>query len=204
MNAIGDNPENSYKILTIGDSGVGKTCLLMRFVENKFFSSHLATVGIDYKAKHITIDNNTIKLRIWDTAGQERFHNITQQYYKGADGILLVFDLSDKNTFYRLKNWLLQIQQHTRKVCIVLVGNKADKEREVSKEEALELAKINNLEYFETSALSNEGIKEVFENLARQLIIVKNVPEEGLKKSIKLKSNLFTSSTEEEKKCCFI
>ena len=102
-----------FKILTIGESGVGKTCILRRFVENKFLKNHLATIGIDFKTKNIEIDGTSIKLKIWDTVGQERFRNITNQYYKGADGIVLVFDVVDQKSFEKIREWMTQIKTNT-------------------------------------------------------------------------------------------
>ena len=103
-----------FKILTIGESGVGKTCILRMFVEGKFLKNHLATIGIDFKTKNIEVDGTSIKLNIWDTAGQERFRNITNQYYKGADGIVLVFDLTDRKSFDKTREWMAQIKANTR------------------------------------------------------------------------------------------
>ena len=92
-----NEPKHTFKILTLGESGVGKTCILRRFVENKFIKNHLATIGIDFRTKTIPINDYEVKLKIWDTAGEERFRNITNQYYKGADGIILVYDLNNKD-----------------------------------------------------------------------------------------------------------
>ena len=118
----------TFKILTIGESGVGKTCILRRFVENKFLKNHLATIGIDFKTKNLIINNKEIKLKIWDTAGQERFRNITTQYYKGADGIVLVYDVTDDGSFEKIRDWMAQIQANAEKddLGLVLLGNKCD------------------------------------------------------------------------------
>lgn len=167
--------ELNYKILTIGDSGVGKTCLLLRFTEDKFFPTYLATIGIDYKAKSFNVDGKNVKLKIWDTAGQERFKNITQQYYKGADGILLVFDVCDKSSFIKLREWVQQIKTHTKRVVVVMIGNKCDKEdRVVSREEAEQLGEEFGYKYFDCSAFKNEGINESFYYLSQQLISLKD------------------------------
>ena len=104
---------HTFKILTIGESGVGKTCILRRFVEDKFLKNHLATIGIDFKTKNIIVDGVQVKLKIWDTAGQERFRNITNQYYKGADGIILVYDVTDRTSFEKIREWMNQIKQNT-------------------------------------------------------------------------------------------
>ena len=142
-----------FKILTIGESGVGKTCILRRFVENKFLKNHLATIGIDFKTKNIEIDGTPIKLKIWDTAGQERFRNITNQYYKGADGIILVFDVTDQKSFEKIKEWMSQIRANTQadQIGLVLLGNKCDIEsRIISKNDGEELGKELGIEYYET------------------------------------------------------
>jgi small GTP-binding protein len=124
-----------------------------------------------------------VKLKIWDTAGQERFRNITQQYYKNADGILLVFDVSDRNSFDKIRDWMKQIQNNTQKenIAIVLLGNKCDVEgRQVTNEECLEAAKEFNLKYFETSALKNINIKNAFEYLTTEIINLKDNKDSAL------------------------
>lgn len=164
------------KILTIGESGVGKTCILLRYTDNKFIKHHLTTIGIDYKTKDVNINGKSIKLKIWDTAGQERFRNITQQYYKGADGIVLVFDLTDRNSFEKVRDWMKQIQSYTQKesIAIVLLGNKCDAENKaVSIKEASEIASEFNLKFFETSAMNNTNIEESFRQLSSEIMKIK-------------------------------
>lgn len=192
----------SFKILTLGESGVGKTCLLLRFTENKFMANHLATIGIDYKSKNIQVKEKTIKLKIWDTAGQERFRNITQQYYKGADGIVLVYDVSDRNSFEMLRGWITQISTHTTKVGIVLVGNKCDKEnRKVLKEEAEDLGKEHGLKYIETSALENIGVEETFDTLGEEILRLRGDSLEKVSSSSTVRVNR-EDKTKGNKKCC--
>jgi Ras-related protein Rab-8A len=177
--------EYTLKILTIGESGVGKTCVLLRYTDNKFIKTHLTTIGIDYKAKTISIGGKTIRLKIWDTAGQERFKNITQQYYKNADGILLVFDVSDRNSYEKVREWMKQIQLYCVKETIgmVLIGNKCDVEnREVSFEDGEKLAKEFNIKYFETSALNNYNIEETFIYLSQEIMRVKDFKESNKNK----------------------
>ena len=139
-----DPKENSYKILTIGESGVGKTAILKRYVEDKFPKHHLSTIGIDYLSKDITIYNKKIKLRVWDTAGQERYRNITTHTYKDADGIALIFDLTDENSFNQINDWMDQIYNNTDKklISLILIGNKSDlvNERKIQKEKGEEMA----------------------------------------------------------------
>lgn len=168
-----------FKILTIGESGVGKTCILRMFVEGKFLKNHLATIGIDFKTKNIEVDGTSIKLKIWDTAGQERFRNITNQYYKGADGIVLVFDLTDRKSFDKTREWMAQIKANTRseEIAVVLLGNKCDAEPKViQNNEAIALGEeLGHIKYFQTSASQNIGIIESFEYLAREILNKKNI-----------------------------
>ena len=171
-------PSNIFKILTIGESGVGKTCILRRFVENKFLKNHLATIGIDFKTKTLNINNQEIKLKIWDTAGQERFRNITTQYYKGADGIVLVYDVTDEASYEKIKDWMDQILSNTQQeeIGLVLLGNKCDMEpRNVTEEQGKKMAEDLKISYFETSALNGQGIKEAFEQLTRDIMKKKGV-----------------------------
>jgi len=164
------------KILTIGESGVGKTCILLRYTDNKFIKHHLTTIGIDYKTKDVNINGKSIKLKIWDTAGQERFRNITQQYYKGADGIVLVFDLTDRNSFEKIREWMKQIQSYTQRdsIAIVLLGNKCDAENKaVSAKEANDIASEYNMKFFETSAMNNTNIEESFKQLSTEIMKIK-------------------------------
>ena len=168
----------TFKILTIGESGVGKTCILRRFVENKFLKNHLATIGIDFKTKTLNINNQEIKLKIWDTAGQERFRNITTQYYKGADGIVLVYDVTDEASYEKIKDWMDQILSNTQQeeIGLVLLGNKCDMEpRNVTEDQGKKMAEELKISYFETSALNGQGIKEAFEQLTRDIMKKKGV-----------------------------
>ena len=171
-------PTMTFKILTIGESGVGKTCVLRRFVENKFLKNHLATIGIDFKTKTLNINNQEIKLKIWDTAGQERFRNITTQYYKGADGIVLVYDVTEESSYDKIRDWMEQILYNTQRddIGLVLLGNKCDMEpRTVTEEQGNKMAEELKISYFETSALNGQGIKEAFEQLTRDIMKKKGV-----------------------------
>jgi small GTP-binding protein len=179
-----EKTDYTLKILTIGESAVGKTCILLRFTDNKFLKTHLTTIGIDYKSKVIKVQNYSVKLKIWDTAGQERFRNITQQYYKGADGILLVYDVTERTSFEKVREWMKQIQQNTNKekIGIILVGNKCDMdERQVSTEEGQSLSKEFGILFYETSAYKDININESFESLVNE-IISKKEPDTSDKK----------------------
>ena len=202
-----DKTDYTLKILTIGESGVGKTCILLRFTENKFMKDHLTTIGIDYKAKNITVKDKSVKVKIWDTAGQERFRTITQQYFKGADGIVLVFDVGDRNSYERIRDWMKQIQAFTKReqIGIVLLGNKCDLEdRAVTKEEGEALAQEYDLKYFETSAQNNINIKESFNYLSENVISFKKPneqKEEGNKGKVVITDD-HSSSSGKKSGCC--
>jgi small GTP-binding protein len=161
------------KILLLGDSGVGKTCLLKRYKDNNYKHNFISTVGIDYKVHYTNIDNKRVKCQIWDTAGQERFHVITRAYYKGSHGIVLVFDITEKSTFTNIEYWMKNISQHANtNVQIILVGNKSDlaKKRQVTAEEAEAVATKYNILYFETSAKTGSNVDNTFYNVSKLII----------------------------------
>ena len=179
---------NVFKILTIGDGGVGKTSILRRYVENKFIKHHLSTIGIDFLSKTVTIKDKEIKLKIWDTAGQERYRNITSHIYKDADGIILVFDVTSEDSFNQITDWMEQIKNNVSKeeINLILIGNKCDlEERMVEKERGEEMAEKLKIKYYETSALTGQGINEAFEGLAKQIFKNKN-PNENISRNISI------------------
>ncbi len=160
------------KLLLIGDSGVGKSCLLLRFSDDSFTTSFITTIGIDFKIKTIEIEGKRIKLQIWDTAGQERFRTITTAYYRGAMGILLVYDITDENSFQNIRNWIRNIEQHAAEgVDKVLIGNKCDMkdQRVVDKDRGVALAREYSIKFFETSAKLNENVTEAFYDIAADI-----------------------------------
>ena len=170
----GKQKELLYKILLLGDSSVGKTCFLMRYADNTFQEIHMSTIGLDYKLKNVQIDDGKIvKIQIWDTAGQDRFRSITKNYYKGAHGIILLYDVTSRKTFENVKNWVTQIKEEVSdKVTIILVGNKIDDEsnRKVSTEEGEQMAKECGLNFFETSAKSGINIDTTFNELVKKIV----------------------------------
>lgn len=158
------------KLLMIGDSGVGKTCLLLRYANRSFSPTFITTIGIDFKIKNVEIDSKRIKLQIWDTAGQERFRTITTSYFRGAQGILLVYDVTDRRSFESIRNWVSQIQQHADfHVNKILIGNKCDMldEKVVSTEEGRKLAKEFNIDFWEASAKNDVHVEQSFISIAR-------------------------------------
>uniref|UniRef100_UPI00358F2705 ras-related protein Rab-10 n=1 Tax=Myxine glutinosa TaxID=7769 RepID=UPI00358F2705 len=162
-----------FKLLLIGDSGVGKTCILFRFSDDAFNTTFISTIGIDFKIKTIELGGKKIKLQIWDTAGQERFHTITTSYYRGAMGIMLVYDITNSKSFENISKWLRNIDEHASEdVERMLLGNKCDMEekRLVPKEKGEQIAKEHGIRFFETSAKSNINIEEAFFTLAEDIL----------------------------------
>jgi len=161
-----------FKILLIGDSGVGKSCLLLRFADDSWTDSHISTIGVDFKIKTLNCDGKVIKLQIWDTAGQERFRTITSSYYRGAQGIILVFDCTDMESFNNVKQWLGEIDRYAcENVNKLLVGNKTDlvQGRVVDKSVANEFADSMSIPYIETSAKNATGVEDAFMMMARAI-----------------------------------
>jgi small GTP-binding protein len=167
-----DQVDHSFKILTIGESGVGKTCILLRYTDNKFSKHHLTTIGIDFKTKIVSYYDKKIKLYIWDTAGQERFRNIAQQYYNGADGIFLVYDVTDRKSFEKVSEWMKTILSYKTKdkIGLILLANKVDSDtREISMDEGQKLSNEFGIKYFETSALNNYNLDESFNCMVEEI-----------------------------------
>ncbi|XP_076438989.1 ras-related protein Rab-8A-like [Babylonia areolata] len=161
-----------FKLLLIGDSGVGKTCLLFRFSEDAFNSTFISTIGIDFKIRTIELDGKKIKLQIWDTAGQERFRTITTAYYRGAMGIMLVYDITNEKSFDNIRNWIRNIEEHASKdVEKMVLGNKCDMNdrRQVSKERGEQLAIEHGIKFMETSAKASVNVDDAFFTLARDI-----------------------------------
>lgn len=175
-----ESAQYQFKVLIIGESGVGKTSIKVRYTDNKFTPDLAANVGVDFKKKAVQISpTEIVKLIIWDTAGSEKYRSLAKSYLNNSQGILLCFDLTNRKSFEELNNfWLNFIKEYIdtgvtkKKVCIVyLVGNKNDlKNREVSYEEAKEFSKGFGGEYFETSALTGDGIEDMFFDLAKDMV----------------------------------
>uniref|UniRef100_A0A0D3FWW4 Uncharacterized protein n=2 Tax=Oryza TaxID=4527 RepID=A0A0D3FWW4_9ORYZ len=154
-----------FKYIIIGDTGVGKSCLLLQFTDKRFQPVHDLTIGVEFGARMITVDSRPVKLQIWDTAGQESFRSITRSYYRGAAGALLVYDITRRETFNHLASWLEDARQHANaNMTIMLVGNKSDlsHRRAVSYEEGEQFAKEHGLIFMEASAKTAQNVEEAF------------------------------------------
>jgi len=187
--------------LLIGDSGVGKSSLLLRFSDETYSTDYVCTVGVDFKIKTLELDGKTIKLQIWDTAGQERFRTITSSYYRGAHGIIIVFDITAAETFANVRHWLFEIDKYAdTKVSKLLIGNKSDLEdkRQVQASEAQEFADGLEIEFIETSALDGSHVEQSFRSLSRN--IKERVDQnEDLQKKSEIKLHMPNTK---KKKCC--
>lgn len=162
-----------FKFLVIGNAGVGKSCLLHQFIEQKFKQDSNHTIGVEFGSKVVNIAGKSVKLQVWDTAGQERFRSVTRSYYRGAAGALLVYDISSRETYNALTNWLTDARTlASPNIVIVLVGNKKDldADREVTFMEASRFAQENELSFLETSALTGENVEEVFLKCTRTIL----------------------------------
>ncbi|CAD5208284.1 unnamed protein product [Bursaphelenchus xylophilus] len=163
----------TLKILIVGESGVGKSSLMLRFVDDTFDPELSATIGVDFRVTTMNIDGNNVKLAIWDTAGQERFRTLTPSYYRGGQGIICVYDVTNRTTFDRLENWVLEVDTYSTKSDAIkmLVGNKIDSQnREVSTEEGLAFARKHRMLFIEASAKTREGVQCAFEELIEKIL----------------------------------
>ncbi|XP_041941373.1 ras-related protein Rab-26 [Alosa pseudoharengus] len=163
----------AFKVMLVGDSGVGKTCLLVRFKDGAFLAgSFISTVGIDFRNKVLSIDSVKVKLQIWDTAGQERFRSVTHAYYRDAHALLLLYDVTNKASFDNIQAWLTEVHEFAQKdVVLMLLGNKADAthDRVVKREEGEKLAKECGVPFMETSAKSGLNVELAFTAVAKEL-----------------------------------
>lgn len=161
-----------FKVVLIGDSGVGKSNLLSRFTRNEFNLESKSTIGVEFATRSVQCQGKTIKAQIWDTAGQERYRAITSAYYRGAVGALLVYDISKYNTFENVEKWLRELRDHAEQnIVIMLVGNKSDLRhlRTVNTEEARAFAEKNDISFMETSALDCTNVEEAFQTILSEI-----------------------------------
>jgi small GTP-binding protein len=197
-------PDYKYKLLLLGDSGVGKTNFMIRYVDNEFQESFISTIGIDNKIKNIRKNNENIRVKVWDTAGQERFRVICKNYYKKSDGILIIYDVTCKETFRNIPGWMEQIHDGCpENAKIILIANKIDlkDKRVVNTEDGEELAKKFKCQYIECSAKNDINIKESFQNLIDEIYdsgIVKRITEDDEQLIVPDEQ----PNPEKNKKCC--
>ena len=181
------NYDKKVQLLIIGDSTVGKTSILSRYTNGDFNPHYLATEGLDFFKKDEVYNGKTIRIKIWDTAGQERYKSLTQGYFRNAEGIMIVYDVSNLVSFENLKYWIQSIKTHIDidkgEVPAIIIGNKIDIfEREVKKEDAEAFAKEEGFKYFETSAKSGKGVNECIKNLVKTILRNWNDKEEEKEK----------------------
>ena len=201
-----DEYDYIFKVLLLGNSDVGKSSLLLRFVDSLWNDAFVPTIGVDFKVKTLEINNKKVKMQIWDTAGQERFRTVVSTYFRGAHGILLLYDVTNKDSFKNLENWLIEIEKNSSdKVLKILVGNKCDlsDDREIQTEEGQAFAVRNGMEFMETSAKMNTNVSEAFETLGKLMIEFNskgnNNSQSGEGKNLKANSGKDLNA---KKKCC--
>ncbi|KAF6981734.1 hypothetical protein CFC21_000192 [Triticum aestivum] len=161
-----------FKLLLIGDSSVGKSCLLLRFADDAYVDTYISTIGVDFKIRTVELDGKSVKLQIWDTAGQERFRTITSSYYRGAHGIIIVYDVTDRESFNNVKQWLSEIDRYASdSVCKLLVGNKCDlvDSKVVDTEEAKAFAESLGMNFLETSAKEAINVETAFLTMSSEI-----------------------------------
>lgn len=194
-----------FKIILIGDSGVGKTSLMKRYTDHVFTKSGSSTIGVDFKIKTVTLNSKKIKLQIWDTAGQERFRAIVAHYYRGAHGIFLVFDVTNKDSFEHLKDWMSELEKRdvSKSTEIIILGNKIDNKESiaVNNEEVIEFLNSQGIpkeNFFEVSALDDINVEECFMNITKKLV------EKNVGSTSKMSSKVPFKITGESKSssCC--
>ena len=161
-----DDNEGCYKLVMIGDSGVGKSCLLDKFLNDSSTNNFISTIGVDIRTRETVINNKKVKVQVWDTGGQQRYRPILASCYRGALGVIIVFDVTNRMSFTNIKQWIVEVEEFSGQSNLsrLLVGNKADlsERREVERETAMEFAGLNNISYIETSVMSQENVKEAF------------------------------------------
>jgi len=202
-----DEYDYLFKLLIIGDSGVGKSALLTRFSDNRFSGTYISTIGVDFKIRSIKLGEKTIKLQIWDTAGQERFRTITSSYYRGSHGIILVFDITDGSSFSHIQEWLSEIDRYASEtVSKLLIGNKNDllNQRVVPYTDAANYAKQIGIQFLETSAKDESNVAEMFTEIAQTIYcnrIRKSIVQDPSKTPLLLGKPL-NGEQEKDSLCC--
>ncbi len=164
-----------FKIVLIGDTSVGKSCLLTRFADDQFTENYVTTIGVDFRFKTMIVMDKIVKVQVWDTAGQERYRSITNAYYRGAEGILIVFDVTKKESFENIQNWISEVTVYTGKdVVIICLGNKNDLTKGIDKKDIYDFQKQTGLEIINVSAKTGDGVEDAFKHII-ELLIKKNM-----------------------------
>ncbi|EEA05957.1 Ras family protein Rab-1A, putative [Cryptosporidium muris RN66] len=161
-----------FKLVLIGDSGVGKSCLLLRFADDSFTDSYITTIGVDFRFRTVKIDDKIIKLQIWDTAGQERFRTITSAYYRGADGVVLVYDTTLQSSFDHIDDWISEVDRYTTDSSKILVGNKCDlvAQRAIEQSQGEKKSSELGIDFIEASAKNSTNVEDCFIRIAKRLL----------------------------------
>ena len=202
-----ENYDFIFKVLLLGNSDVGKSSLLLRYVDSVWNDAFVPTIGVDFKVKTLTINEKKVKMQIWDTAGQERFRTVVSTYFRGAHGILLLYDVTNRDSFKNLESWLIEIEKNAKeKVLKILIGNKCDltDDREIQSDEGKAFALRNGMEFMETSAKMNTNVTEAFETLGKLMIEFNSKSNTATQKKNENK-NLKASSgmnLKTKKSCC--
>ena len=201
-----------FKIILIGNSGVGKSSILQRYIQKVFDDNYSCTIGVDFFMKSLNIGEKSIKLQLWDTAGTEKFRSITTGYYRGANAAFVVFDLTSKKSFNALNEWIQNYYKYSNpdsEKSVVLIGNKSDliEEREITEEEINNFVKDNNIKYFETSAKDGKNVDECFYYISEQLMKqYENKDNELVKRTDLISNDNLKKNTVviigDNKKCC--
>ena len=201
-----DSSIHKYKIMIIGESSIGKTSMISRYTSNTFKLEYLSTIGIDFQVKNLTLNGKNIKLQIWDTAGQERYKNITKSYFQSSNGFIIAYDISKRQTFDCISNWMDTISElasiESQKI---LVGTKCDiEEREVTYEEGENLAKEYNIKFYETSAKDNINIEDTFVTLTLSILEEEERGNINNRQSIVIdrESTVVAEDIKQKKNCC--
>ena len=194
--------EITLKILLIGDSYVGKTSLLLKYMDREFPESHMATIGVEFKDKIVQINKKYVKLQVWDTSGQERYRSITKNFYRNADGVMFIFDVTKEKTFENIKNWLLDSEENSNNANFkkILVGNKIDlkEERVIDSERIKNFANKKELKFYEASAKEGTNVDFIFNEIAT--LILEDKSEQQLKEEFTLKNrslSVYSKDSEE-------
>ena len=199
--SIEEDYDEKIKLMILGDSTVGKTAILRQYCQNEFLGKYVTTVGIDFQMKYINLNNKKIRLQIWDTAGQERYRVVTKNYFNASDGFIIVYDITNRETFKSINNWIEQITTIAgENIKCIIFGNKNDliDKRQVQEEEGRELAKKYKSNFFETSAKSGDNVEEGFKSIITDVMgDIKTIHVKRRNSSI-----LKKPKTKKKKNCC--